>query len=326
MAKLKDRIKTALDEGRMLILGSQILVGFQYRAVFEPLFAKLPESSQLLKLCALCLMLVAIALLMSPGAYHRIVAEGEATDDVHRFTTRALTFALLPFAFALGLDVYVVTRQLMGITPAIIIGVAVTLIALFFWYGLEAMRKTERASEVKEAGEMKTEKNEPEEGGTKLKDKIEQALTEARVVLPGAQALLGFQFVSTLMESFEKLPVSSRYVHLACLGLMALSIILLMAPAAYHRIVEEGENTEHFHRFASRLLIAAMIPLALGICGDLFVVVRKVTESLTAALVAASGSLLFFYGLWFGYTIYRRSQNEQAGQKSVDHQGEQLAS
>ena len=326
MAKLKDRIKTALDEGRMLILGSQILLGFQYRAVFEPLFEKLPESSQLLKLCALCLMLMAIILLMSPGAYHRIVADGEDTHDVHRFTTRALKLALLPFAFALGLDVYVVTRQLMGITPAIIVGVAVTLIALFFWYGLEAIRKTERVSEIKEAGEMEKEKDEPEEGGTKLKDKIEQVLTEARVVLPGAQALLGFQFVSTLMESFEKLPVSSRYVHLACLGLMALSIILLMAPAAYHRIVEKGENTEHFHRFAGRLLIAAMIPLALGICGDLFVVVRKVTESVTAALVAASVALLFFYGLWFGYTIYRRSQNEHAGQRSVDHQGKQLAS
>ena len=45
MAKLKDKIKTALDEGRMLVLGAQILVGFQYRAVFEPVFEKLPESS-----------------------------------------------------------------------------------------------------------------------------------------------------------------------------------------------------------------------------------------------------------------------------------------
>jgi hypothetical protein len=315
MAKLKDRIKTALDEGRMLILGSQILLGFQYRAVFEPVFERLPESSRLLKLGALCLMLMATALLMSPGAYHRIVAEGEDTHDVHRFTTRVMSLALLPFAFALGIDIYVVTRQLMGFTPAVIVGVVASLIALFFWYGLEIIRKGERAAEIREAREMEKEREEADEGGAKLKDKINQALTEARVVLPGAQALLGFQLAGMLMESFEKLPVASRYVHLASLGSMALSVILLMTPAAYHRIVEEGENTEHFHRLASRLLIAAMIPLALGICGDLFVVVRKVTGSATVALISAAAALLFFYGLWFGYTIYRRSEDKSKGER-----------
>jgi cytochrome bd-type quinol oxidase subunit 2 len=312
VAKLKERVKTALDEGRMLILGAQILVGFQYRSVFEPLFDKLPESSQLLKVGALCVMLIAIALLMSPGAYHRIVEEGEDTEDMHRFTTRALTLALLPFALAFGLDTYILTRQTIGYTPAIIYGVAVGLAALFFWYGLEIIRKAKRDPEIKEAKAMEKEKAAgEEEDGTKLKDKIEHVLTEARVVLPGAQALLGFQLVSTLMEAFGKLPASSKYTHLVSLGLLALTVILLMAPAAYHRIVEEGQDTEHFHRIASRFLVAAMIPLGLAICGDLFVVVRKVTESATAAITASALALLFFYGLWFGYTIYRRSRKEQ---------------
>ena len=322
MAKLKDRIKTALDEGRMLILGSQILVGFQYRSVFEPVFEKLPESSQFLKIGALCLMLMATGLLISPGAYHRIVREGEDTEDLHRFTTRVMCLALLPFAFAFGIDIYIVARQLIGYTPALVSGAAVSLVALFFWYGLEIIRKAKRESEIKELQTMEKEKNGDEEGGTKLKDKIEHVLTEARVVLPGAQALLGFQLISMLMEAFEKLPASSKYVHLASLGLLALSVILLMAPAAYHRIVEEGEDTEHFHKIASRFLIASMIPLALGICGDLFVVVRKVTESATAAIICAALALLFFYGLWFGYTIYRRSQNEQAARKAIDRQGQ----
>jgi Family of unknown function (DUF6328) len=310
VAKLKDRIKTALDEGRMLILGAQILVGFQYRSVLEPVFEKLPASSRFLKLGALCLMLIATALLMSPAAYHRIVVEGEDTEDMHRFATRTLGLALLPFALAFGIDVYIVTQHLTGYTPAIITGTIVSLVALFFWYGLELIRKPGRAPQIKERQAMEKEKNGDEEGNAKLKDKIEHVLTEARVVLPGAQALLGFQLVSTLMEAFEKLPTSSKYVHLASLGLLALSVILLMSPAAYHRIVEEGQDTEHFHKFASRMLIAAMIPLALGICGDLFVVVRKVTESATTAIVASALALLLFYGLWFGYTLYRRSEHE----------------
>jgi hypothetical protein len=124
------------------------------------------------------------------------------------------------------------------------------------------------------------------------------------------------------MDDFDRLPASSKYTHLASLALIALSIIFLIAPAAYHRLVEKGEETEHFYRFASLMLLVSMIPLALGISGDLFVVVRKVTESATAAITASALALLFFYGLWFGYTIYRRSRDEQAGRKAVDREGQ----
>jgi hypothetical protein len=323
MAKLKDKIQNALDEGRMLVLGSQVLLGFQYRSTFESGFEKLPVSSQYLKMCALGLMLVALGLLLSPGAHHRIVEEGEDTEDLNRFTSRVMLYALLPFAVALGIDIYVAAGGTLGHTLALIGGLGMGFVALFFWYGLEFMRRAEREPEIKEEQEMaKKEKSEPE--GSKVKDKIKHVLTECRVVLPGAQALLGFQFISTLTESFEKLPQSSKYVHLVSLALVAVSIILLMTPAAYHRIVERGEETEHFHRFASRVLIAAMIPLALGVCGDFFLIVRKVTESTVAAIVAGLMMLLFFYSLWFGFTIYRRKQ--ESSRQTREHQkGRQVA-
>lgn len=325
MAKLKDKIQNALDEGRMLVMGSQVLLGFQFRAVFEQGFEKLPTASQYLKMGALGLMLLALALLLSPGAYHRIVEKGEDSQDLHRFTTKVMDLALLPFAAAFGIDVYVASERTLGQTFALIIGLGASLVALFFWYGLEFIRRGEREPEIKEEQEMsKQEKSDSD--GAKITDKIRHALTEARMVLPGAQALLGFQFISTLTESFEKLPASSTYVHLVSLALVAVSIILLMTPAAYHRIVERGEETEHFHRFASRMLIFAMIPLALGIAGDFFVVVRKITESTTSALVAALVSLLFFYGLWFGFTIYRRKRVTSEQSEHRGQEGRRLAS
>jgi cytochrome bd-type quinol oxidase subunit 2 len=321
MAELKDKIQNALDEGRMLVLGSQVLLGFQYRATFETGFEKLPHASQYLKMGALGLMLVALGLLCTPGAYHRIVEEGEDTQRLHRFTTKVMDYALLPFAMALGIDVYVAVERTLGQAFGLTTGLGASLIALFFWYGLEFMRRGEREPQIKEEQEM-AKKEKPQEDGAKIKDKIKHVLTECRVVLPGAQALLGFQFISTLTESFEKLPLSSRYVHLSSLALVAVSIILLMTPAAYHRIVERGEQTEHFHRFASRILIAAMIPLALGVCGDFFLIVRKVTESTVAAVVAGLVMLFFFYGFWFGFTIYRRNQerNRQAHPRREDRQ------
>lgn len=108
MAQLKDKVQNALNEGRMLILGSQVLLGFQFRSVFEPGFEKLPEHSQYLKLVGLALLLIAIALLMWPASYHRIVAEGEDTEDVHSFTTGVMDWALLPFALAASVFMLIV--------------------------------------------------------------------------------------------------------------------------------------------------------------------------------------------------------------------------
>ena len=71
-----------------------------------------------------------------------------------------------------------------------------------------------------------------------LDEEIHHALTEIRMVLPGAQALLGFQFITLVLQEFEKLPDSMKITHLVSLSLMALAVILLMTPAADHRIVE----------------------------------------------------------------------------------------
>ena len=308
MAKLKDRIKTTLDEARMLILGSQVLLGFQFRSVFEKGFEKLPEHAQYMKLGGLILMIVAVLLLMWPGAYHQVVDDGEDTNEMHRFSTAVMGMALLPFALGLGADFFIGTEFLMGRTQGLIAGVAALLVALFFWYGIEFMRRSSHKHEAKENKKMSNKEEDENEGGTELKEKINQTLTEIRVVLPGAQALLGFQFASLLVEGFEKLPQTSKYIHFVSLSLMALAIILMMTPAAYHRLVERGENTEHFHRLASRMLLVSMAPLALGIAGDLYVVAQKITSSETLAVIIAALMLALFYGLWFGYTLYKRAE------------------
>src|SRR5690348_10531299 len=105
------------------------------------------------------------------------------------------------------------------------------------------------------------------------------------MVLPGAQALLGFQFIIMLMEGFDKIPASSRYVHLASLSAIAISTIFLIMPAAYHRMVLLGEDNQEFTEFAGRMLLIAMFFLGLGVSGDFLVVCRKVTGSLNISLI-----------------------------------------
>src|SRR5215203_2251805 len=250
MAKIKDKVENALNEARMLVLGAQVLVGFQFRSVFEPGFDHLPLPSQLLKMVGLGLMLVAVALIISPAAYHRLVERGEDTHEIHRYTSRMMTWALLPFSFGLGIDFYVAAEKIFNWKTGVAAGLFGTMLAASCWYALELYMRHERKGEI-EAEKGRSEMSEVKEAGRpdekqKLTDKIKHVLTECRVVLPGSQALLGFQFICVLTESFDKLPSLSKYIHLASLGLNAVAIVLLITPAAYHRLVEEGEETEHF--------------------------------------------------------------------------------
>lgn len=308
MATLKDKVQNALDESRILILGVQIFVGFQFRSVFEPLFGTLPVHAQYLRLGTLSGMVLTLALLIAPAAYHQIVEAGMDTEALHRLTTRVMSWALVPFALALGGDLTIATEQVGGLSWGLLAGGISLLVCGFFWYGWEAWRRLPRTRQTEESEEMTASTPPPQTGGTTITEKIRHVLTEARMILPGAQALLGFQFATILMAGFAALPASSRLLHLLSLALVLLSTILLMTPAAYHRLVEDGEETEHFHRVASRLVLVALVPLAGGISGEVFVVVRKVTDSVDMALTAALLLVCCFAGLWGGWLFVRRPQ------------------
>jgi Family of unknown function (DUF6328) len=133
------------------------------------------------------------------------------------------------------------------------------------------------------------------------------------VIIPGGQALLGFQLVCTFNRSFKELPLSIQYVHAASLCAVALAVLLLMTPAALHRIAFHGEDDRSFFKIGSALVVGASIPLASGISGDIAVVFFKVTESMFAALVSGCLSLFVLLGVWLAYPVWRRLNSAAAG-------------
>ena len=147
-----------------------------------------------------------------------------------------------------------------------------------------------------------------EEKPTPLPTKIDQMLTEARVIIPGGQALLGFQLTVTLTRSFEQLPEQAKLLHIAALCCVALAVILLMTPAALHRITFMGEDTQSFFKLGSWFVIIAPIPLALGIAGDLYVATSKASESATLGAVLALLGLGVLSALWYALPIALRAR------------------
>lgn len=296
MAELSDRLENVLNEARMLLLGGQVLLGFTYRICFEPAFDSMARSVQLVEVTALGIMTAGLGWLITPAAYHRIAEHGCQTERVHAFTTAVLDWGLLPFCVGLGLSFYPVAIAL-RLPHAAIIALLVFLLSAGGWYGAGLLRpRSERQRQVR----VKLSDGENEKSGeSDLEQRIKKVLIECRMALPGAQAFLGFQFAIVFTESFEKLPRSSQLIHFGALVSTTLAIVLLIAPAAYHRLAEAGQDTERVHTTASRLLLAALVFLAPGMAGDLYVVLAKVVGSRTVAVAMAGGLLAAVYALWF---------------------------
>jgi hypothetical protein len=108
------------------------------------------------------------------------------------------------------------------------------------------------------------------------------------------------------MTEFYKIPQAWKLLHLASLIAVAISTILLITPAAYHRIVEQGEDSEMLHDITSRLLLGAMVFLALGICGDFYVTCRITGIDKSISITLAFALLAFFYVSWFGYAFWKK--------------------
>ena len=139
-----------------------------------------------------------------------------------------------------------------------------------------------------------------------LEHESTHATDEARMVLPGIQAILGFQLIAVFNQRFEQLDAAEQYAHLGAFFLVALAMGLLMAPAAYHRQVERGYVSRRFVDLASTLLSLALLPLIAGLAIDAYILVRLVTNHTALAAAGAGGIAIVLGGLWFGLPLLAR--------------------
>jgi hypothetical protein len=124
-------------------------------------------------------------------------------------------------------------------------------------------------------------------------------LEECRMVLPGIQALFGFQLIAVFNSRFsEVLTPFEQKAHLMAIGLIAVAVALIMAPAAYHRHAGARKVTQRFIRISTLLVLLSMPPLALSLCMEFYLVSRIILDGTAAAILAP---LLFalFLALWF---------------------------
>lgn len=132
-----------------------------------------------------------------------------------------------------------------------------------------------------------------------LKEELSNILEECRILLPGMQALFGFQTIAVFNDRFEQLRGFSPAAHLLSLFMVAVAIALSMAPAAFHRIAEPGRVSRRLIALSSRCICAALCMLMLAFALEMFVVFRLATDEQPFSAAIATLLLVIIGAAWF---------------------------
>ena len=294
--KIERKLKTALDETRLLILGVQILLGFEFQCVFQDRFDRLTNAKQL-NLAALGLVVLSVAILIAPSMQHRIVEAGQSTPRLIQTTNRLAGAALVPLTAGLALSAFVVVQLSFGPAAGIAVAGFLACTSIFCWFGLEIFVVGHHQESVQ-----------MQPSPTPLKTKIEQLLTEARLIIPGGQALFGFQLIAMLTSDFDRLPETAKLVHVVALCLIGMNVILMMTPAALHRLSFGGEDSPRFLQMGSALVTVGPAFLAAGLSAEIYVVFLKVLNSAQMAVMASIAAAIVLAALWYVWpSVLRKS-------------------
>lgn len=153
----------------------------------------------------------------------------------------------------------------------------------------------------------------PHDGGRTEKVSLDSAAThileECRMVLPGIQALFGFQLIAVFNQGFsERLSFGQQLLHLAAIVLVIVAIALVMAPAALHRQTQQQEVSERFIRVASNLLLASMFPLVLGLSLEVYLVSIIIAKDSFVAVLITLALAAVFALLWLALPRRERAR------------------
>jgi len=125
-------------------------------------------------------------------------------------------------------------------------------------------------------------------------------LEECRTILPGIQALFGFQLIAIFSDGFDqKLSSMDRRFHLAAIALVAVAIVLIMLPAAYHRQTDPMKVESAFITVASHAALWAMAALTIGLTLEFYIVANVILSATSWAAAVAAALLGFIVLCWF---------------------------
>lgn len=141
----------------------------------------------------------------------------------------------------------------------------------------------------------------------KIDVEMRNIIEEARVILPGVQALFGFQTIAVFNDRFEDLETYAKVCHIVGLAMVIVTVAMVMTPAVYYRACG-GNATVPMSRISSRMIRGALGPLAIGLALDMFTVIFVASSRLVASVAGGVATFLLLVALWFVLPVLGRKR------------------
>lgn len=125
-----------------------------------------------------------------------------------------------------------------------------------------------------------------------------ELLNELRVALPGVQVLFAFLLAVPFQARWEEVTPFQRDVYFVTLCCALVSIALMIAPTAYHRLNFRARRKRELVLISNRLVIAGIAFLAIALVGVMLLIADVLFGAVAAAIFSALAALLFLL-LWF---------------------------
>src|SRR5688572_29586127 len=137
-----------------------------------------------------------------------------------------------------------------------------------------------------------------------------ELLNELRVALPGVQFLFAFLLIVPFQQTRDQLTDFQKDVYFVALLAAAVATVLLIAPAAQHRILFRQKDKEHLLHRSNAYAVVGLVVLGLAICTAILLVV-DVLFTKTLAWVAAGVIGVLLAIIWMAVPYWRRRNTEQ---------------
>ena len=135
-----------------------------------------------------------------------------------------------------------------------------------------------------------------------------EILQEVRVAQTGVQILFAFLLALAFQARFASVTGFQRGTYVVTLMLCAAATALLIAPAAFHRVVYRQRLKQHLVKAANRLALFGLVLLLLSlVCAVLLIM--DVVLGLGPAVVLAAGMLVWFTTWWFVLPLRTRARH-----------------
>jgi Family of unknown function (DUF6328) len=139
-----------------------------------------------------------------------------------------------------------------------------------------------------------------------------EILQEIRVAQTGVQILFAFLLALAFQARFASVTDFQRGTYAATLMLCAAATALLIAPAAFHRVVYRRHLKLHLVQAASRLALSGLALLMLSLVSAILLILDFVFGTGPAVIMAAV-TLGWFLAWWLVVPVWCRIRHAAAG-------------